>query len=99
MSLDPVADMLAPYLERLGITKPDAAARVMNDWTNLAGEPWATSTRPGKLEHGELTLDVVDAGTLSVLRYRTGELLQALDDAVGEGLVEVIRLRVAKQPW
>lgn len=99
MSLDPVADMLAPYLERLGVTRPDATARVMNEWTSLVGDPWAGSTRPGKLERGELTLDVRDAGTLSVLRYRTGELLEALDHALGEGVVEVIRLRVAKRPW
>jgi len=99
MSLDPIGDMLTPFLERLGLSRPDTAARLSGDWQQLAGEPWATRARPAGLRNGQLLVEVADAATVSVLRYRTGELLKRLDDALGEGTVEVVRLRVAKHPF
>ncbi len=99
MSLDPISDMLAPFLEKLGLARPDTAARISTDWSELVGEPWASQTRPAGLRSGELVVDVAGAGTLSVLRYRTGELLERLDAGLGEGVVEVVRLRVARQPF
>lgn len=99
MSLDPIGEMLTPFLERLGLARPDAAARLTIEWSELAGEPWAASARPAGLRSGELLVEVVDAPTLSVLRYRTGELLRRLDERLGEGVVEVVRLRVAKRPF
>lgn len=91
--------MLAPFLEKLGMARPDTAARLSTEWSELAGEPWASDTRPAGLDSGELVVEVSNAATLSVLRYRTGELLARLDEAFGEGAVEVIRLRVARQPF
>ncbi len=99
MSLDPISDMLTPFLEKLGLARPDAAARLTTEWPELTGEPWATQTRPAGLRAGELVVDVADAATLSVLRYRTGELLKSLDEGLGEGTVEVVRLRVTRQPF
>ena len=99
MSLDPIGDMLAPFLEKLGLARPDAAARLSRDWSTLAGDPWAADTRPAGLNAGELIVEVNHAATLSVLRYRTGELLARLDEALGEGTVEVIRLRVARESF
>ena len=99
MSLDPIGDMLAPFLEKLGLSRPDTAARLGSEWSELAGDPWATDTRPAGLTSGELVVEVTNSATLSVLRYRTGELLARLDEALGEGAVEVIRLRVAREPF
>ena len=99
MSLDPIGEMLTPFLEKLGMGEADHTARIAEEWAALAGEPWADQARPGALRSGELVIDVVDAATVSVLRYRTGELLERLRQSLGEGVVEVIRLRVARQPF
>ena len=96
--LEPIADTMGPLLEKLGLSRPDVVSRVTTDWTRLVDEPWSTQTRPVTLRNGELTLEVVSAGASSVLRYRTGELLKHLDDALGSGVVEVIRLKVARRP-
>lgn len=96
VSLDRIGEMLAPLLEQLGMTRPDTAARIVDEWEELAGEPWASAARPAGLRDGELVVDVVDAATLSLLRYRTGELLERLHGSLGDDVVEVIRLRVAR---
>lgn len=99
MSLDRVGELLAPYLEKLGMNAPDAAARLHSEWEDIAGDPWATASRPAGLSHGELTLDIVDAATLSVLRYRTGELLERLTARLGQDTVTGVRLRVSRRPF
>lgn len=96
MSLEPIGDMLNSFLEQLGLAEPDTAARLTSEWEELAGEPWASQSRPAGLRNNELLVDVADVGTLSVLRYRTGELLERLDRNLADGVVEVIRLRLAK---
>lgn len=99
MSLDPIGDMLTPFLEKLGLARPDTAARLTSEWSQITGEPWASETRPAGLKSGELVVEVANPATLSVLRYRTGELLASLDEDLGEGTVQVIRLRVAREPF
>jgi hypothetical protein len=91
--------MLGPFLERLGMAQPNLAARITEEWEEIAGEPWAAAARPAGLRDGELVLDVVDAPTLSVLRYRTGELLERLHRSLGDETVDVIRLRVTRRPF
>lgn len=97
--LEPIAETMGPLLERLGLSQPDVVARVTNEWVGLVGEPWSSQTRPVGLRNGELTLEAVSAGASSLLRYRTGELLEALDAALGPGVVDVVRIRVAKHPF
>lgn len=96
MSLDPISELLSPVLEKLGVARPDTAARLMAEWSDIAGEPWASQGRPAGLRRGELIVEVGEAATLSILRYRTGELLERLDAALGVDEVEVIRLRIAR---
>lgn len=90
---------MGPLLERLGLSRPDVVSRITSDWQDLVGEPWSTQTRPVSLRNGELTLEAASAATSSLLRYRTGELLALLDETVGPGVVDVVRIKVAKQPF
>ncbi len=99
MSLEPISDAVGTLLKTLGIADPGVSARVVSDWPKITSEPWTGSTRPIRLRNGELVLEVATAGEVSVLRYRTGELLAQLDQALGEGVVEVVRLKTARQPF
>lgn len=99
MSLDRVGDLLGPLLEQIGINRIDALATITAGWEDLAGDPWAETTRPAALRHGELLLDVRDAASASILRYRTGELQERLNSAIGDKTIETIRLRVDRSAW
>ena len=99
MSLDPISDAVGSLLKSLGIAYPAISARVMNEWETLTRAPWNASTRPVGLQNGELVLEVATAAEISVLRYRTGELLAELDETLGEGVVEVVRLKTARKPF
>lgn len=99
MSLEPISNAVESLLKGLGMTDPDASSRLVREWAAISGEPWDTRSRPVRLRNGELVLEVATAAELSLLRYRTGELLAQLDQHLGEGLVEVIRLKAARKPF
>ncbi len=99
MSLEPISDAVGTLLQNLGIADPGVSARLVREWLAITGEPWDKATRPVRLRNGELVLEVSSPAEVSVLRYRTGELLAQLDRHLGEGIVEVVRLKTARKPF
>lgn len=94
MSLDPLSDLLGPMLERLGMSRPDVLNRIVSDWAEVACEPWVSRSKPLTLSRGELIVAVASGTDASLLRYRTGELLAALDRSLGGSMVETVRIKV-----
>lgn len=99
MSLEPISDAVGTLLQNLGIADPGVSARLVREWLAITGEPWDKATRPVRLRNGELVLEVSSPAEISVLRYRTGELLAQLDRHLGEGIVEVVRLKATRKPF
>ena len=99
MSREPISDAVGTLLKNLGIADPGVTARLVRDWFAITGEPWDKATRPVRLRNGELVLEVSSSAEVSVLRYRTGELLAQLDRHLGEGIVEVVRLKTSRKPF
>ncbi len=99
MSLEPISDAVESLLKGLGMADPDTSSRLIREWVMISGDPWNTRSRPIRLRNGELVVEVATAAELSLLRYRTGELLAQLDQHLGEGLVEVVRLKTARTPF
>jgi predicted nucleic acid-binding Zn ribbon protein len=83
-------------LGRLGIPALPDLADVVERWSEVAGEPWASRSRPVGLEGTVLLVEVADGTTATLLRYQTGPLLERLADRVGGPLVSGVRIRVAR---
>jgi hypothetical protein len=92
--LERIGDDLAAVLRRLGLPALDALQRLVEEWGKLAGEPWASRSRPAGLQHGELMVEVADGTSASLLRYQVGELLQRLEDGLGARLVDSVHIRL-----
>ncbi len=99
MSLEPISNAVETLLKSWGMADPGVSTRLVREWSQISGEPWNTRSRPLRLRNGELVLEVATAAELSVLRYRTGELLAQLDQHLGEGVVDVVRLKAARKPF
>ncbi len=89
-----IGEGLDAVLRRLGLPGADVLERLVTDWAGLAGEPWASRSRPARLQRGELTVEVADGTTASLLRYQSGELLKRLEEGLGGRLVEVVHIRL-----
>lgn len=92
--LQRIGDGLDDLLRRLGLPAADALQRLVEDWPALAGEPWASRSRPAGLHHGELVVEVADGTSASLLRYEIDRLIEHLAEALGARLVDSVRLRL-----
>jgi len=93
--LQRIGDGLDEVLRRLGLPATDVMERMVADWAVLAGEPWASRSRPAGLHRGRLTVEVADGTAASLLRYRAGELLARLEQGFGARLVDSVHIRLS----
>ena len=55
--LEPVAGFLDQVLRKLGMPDPVDLLRLVDEWPDVAGEPWGTRSRPAGLTDGELLVE------------------------------------------
>jgi hypothetical protein len=93
--LEPIGADVEALLGRIGLPSLPPLARLVEAWDDLAGEPWSVA-RPAGLEAGVLVVEVADGMLASLLAYQTGPLLTRLEDHLGPGVVQSVRIRVGK---
>ena len=84
--------VLSRLLHTLGLPSPDLLPRLRESWDDLAGPPWAGQSSPVLLRRGELVVESVSPQLVSILRYASGELLRRLDEELGSGRIDTIRV-------
>lgn len=90
-----IGEGLDEVLARLGLPATDVMDRLVREWPQLAGEPWASRARPAGLHRGELTVEVTDGTAASLLRYQVPGLVDRLEEALGARLVSSVRIRLS----
>jgi predicted nucleic acid-binding Zn ribbon protein len=94
--LEPVGGFLDRVLRRFGLPDPVDLTRLVEEWADLAGEPWGSRSRPGGLADGELVVEVDDGSIATLLSYQRTALVDRLADRLGRSLVTSVRIRVAR---
>ena len=89
-----LADSLPGVTRRIG--GPDGAAFVSlaSGWSEIVGPAVAAHSRPLRLGGGTLTIAVDQAGWVTELTYLEASLRGRIDDAVGAGVVQVVKVVV-----
>lgn len=85
-------EVMKGFLAQLGLPAPSISDSLRENWAAVAGEPWGTQTRPLFIRDKELMVEAASPVLVAMLRYGVGDLLRRLDDHLGEGLVESIRV-------
>ena len=85
-------DIMRGVLSRMGLPAPSISVSLERDWPEVAGEPWAGRTRPLFIRDNELVVEAVAPALVAMLRYAVGDLLRRLDQHLGEGVVESVRV-------
>ncbi len=91
-----VADSLDRVTASLGGPRASVLTAVFNSWSALVGEGLASHCRPQSLRGGVLVVAVDDPAWATQLRWLESDLLARLAEAVGEGAVREIRVRVQR---
>lgn len=92
--LRPVSDGLNEILSRLGLPADLSMSSIVEEWTEVAGEPFGSLSRPAGFVGGELAVAARDGTAATLLRYRVGELLERLDGRYGKGRITSVRITV-----
>lgn len=92
----PLDELLDGLLGKLGIARPMDVTRLVKDWAEVAGEPWATRCRPVLLRDGELLVEVDDGAAATLLKYHESDLVIRLGERLGKGLVTTVRVRLRR---
>jgi len=79
--MSPLSDILTNVVEALGSSP--GRLEVIADWDKLAPPTWREQASPVRLQSGELVVAVADGASASVLRFRVGELIDALNAQLG----------------
>lgn len=87
-----IESLLESLLGRLGVPTPSAFNQLAQTWKELAGEPWASQSTPLYIRQKELVVEASASGFVSMLRYGVGDLMRRLDETLGAGLVESVRV-------
>lgn len=95
--LEPIGKDLDELLVRLGMPTALDLTELVEDWEEVAGEPFAGVAEPVGLKDGELVVQVKDGAAASLLRYRVGPLLDRLRSHFGEGAVDRVKIRVGNR--
>jgi len=92
MQPEPIESMLESLLAKLGLPAPSVSKTLDERWDEMAGAPWSGQTRPMFIRDGELVVEAVSPALVGVLRYAVGDLMKRLDEHLGEGVVETVRI-------
>jgi hypothetical protein len=79
-------------LAKMGLPSPSISVSLIENWSEVAGEPWAGQTRPLFIRDRELVVEAISPALVGMLRYGVGDLLRRLDQHLGEGIVESVRV-------
>ena len=79
-------------LAKLGLPAPSVSLSLDERWDEIAGSPWSGQTRPLFIREGELVVEAISPALVGMLRYAIGDLMRRLDDQLGEGVVETVRV-------
>ena len=90
-----IRDGLNRLLGGLGSPSADVLVALFEHWPAVAGPTLAAHTRPARLVHRRLVVDVDDPAWAAQVRLLEAELLARLAERVGQGRVQFIRPRVA----
>ena len=95
--LEKVGGFLDQVLRRFGLPDPVDLNRLVEEWEDLAGEPWGTRSQPAGLTDGELVVEVDDGSIATLLTYQKRQLVDRLQERLGAALVTSVKIRVTRR--
>jgi len=89
-----VSDGLERVMKSMGAPSASGLRALFDDWDEIVGASLAAHCRPVSIDAQTLVLAVEDPAWASELQWLSAPLLEAIDEAVGSGVITEVKLRV-----
>lgn len=90
--MEPFSESLDDVFARLGLPDPVLISQILEEWDELAGNPWVGRSKPLYVKGGTLVVEASAPSMIAFLRYGEAGLIEALEDRFGEGQVEAVEV-------
>lgn len=87
-----LTDLLSSTLAGLGIEDLPTMLTILEEWSTLAGEPWAEHASPVVLRRGTLIVEASSPATVRLLGYGKQDLVLSLQKRFGPQVVTAIQV-------
>lgn len=94
--MEGIGPLIEALLGKMGVGHLEAINRLGDEWETLVPEPWRSHSRPVVIR-GDALIVEAPAEARSILRYAERQLLGALDEALGPGVVSRIEVRTSRR--
>jgi Dna[CI] antecedent, DciA len=91
-----ISDVLGAVIEGATVGIDVRHAEIVARWGAFAPGDWSSATPIGVRDQ-VLLVEVSDGSVASLLRYQTTQLLSAISEDCGEGLVRSVRIRISRK--
>jgi hypothetical protein len=76
----------------MGLPDPVLMSQLIDDWDELAGNPWVGRSRPVVIKGRTLVVEASAPSMVAFLRYGSTQLVEALTARFGEGVVDQVEV-------
>lgn len=94
--LEHFSESVDEMFTRLGLPDPTVMAAISGDWDGLAGAPWAGRSKPLYIRGTTLVVEASSASMVAFLRYGEANLLQTLEERLGEGVIKKVEIQLPR---
>ena len=83
---------LGDVFRRMGLPDPVLMSQLVDEWDELAGNPWVGRSRPVVIQGRTLVVEASSPSMVAFLRYGAAQLVESLKARFGEGVVDQIEV-------
>jgi hypothetical protein len=83
---------LGDVFRKMGLPDPVLMSQLMDEWDELAGNPWVGRSRPVVIKGRTLVVEASSPSMVAFLRYGSTQLVETLKARFGEGVVDQVEV-------
>jgi hypothetical protein len=83
---------LGDVFRKMGLPDPVVMSQLVDEWDQLAGNPWVGRSRPVVIRGKTLVVEASSPSMVAFLRYGAAQLVESLKARFGEGVVDQIEV-------
>jgi hypothetical protein len=83
---------LGDVFRKMGLPDPVVMSQLVDEWDQLAGNPWVGRSRPVVIRGKTLVVEASSPSMVAFLRYGAAQLVASLKTRFGEGVVDQIEV-------
>jgi hypothetical protein len=89
-----ISDVLGSIIEKASVGIDVRHGLLVADWELFAPDDWVTFGRPVGVRDQALLVEVSNGSAATLLRYQTADLVSAIDERFGTGIVKAVKVRI-----